>query len=138
MLGPIDWLAPFIEYIVFVLVLANMGTRLHQHRRHEAAVEAGAESLTREPAHIATNVALVLATFYFLSTDYHGGIVLATLVLGLIITDLFEFESRQVEAREGMPLERPKASMFASGLVLLYAFYLSLFFVIEPVWRLIV
>lgn len=137
MLGPIDLLAPVIEYVILGLVVANLGTRLFQHRRHEAAVEAGADSLSRHPAHVATNVGLVLASLYFLSTDYHGGIVLTTLVISLVIVDLFEFESREVELRNGHDLQRPRAAIAASGLVFLYAFYLSVFFVVEPLWRVV-
>lgn len=135
MLGPIDALSPFIHYIVFGLVILNMLTRHMQHSRHKQEIADDAETLTRHPAHVASNVGLILGTFYLLSIDYHGGIVLGTLVLGLIITDLFEFESRQVEYEENMPLEQPKAAIVASGIVFLYAFYLSLFFLIEPAWQ---
>lgn len=138
LLGPIDLIAPVIEYLIFGLVIVNMGTRFFQHKRHKAAVASGAASLSREPIHVASNLALVLATFYFLSLEYHSGVVLATLVVGLFITDFFEFESRQVEVRNDMELEPPKAAIAASGLVFLYAFYLSLFFIIAPVWRAIV
>lgn len=137
MLGPIDWLAPFIEYIVFLLIIANMGTRHLQHQHHKQTAEAGGESLSRHPAHVATNVALIIGTFYFLSIEYHGGIVLSVLVLGLIIADFFEFESRELELRNGEDLEVPKAAIAASGLVFLYAFYVSVFFIIEPAWRLV-
>ncbi|MFW6449165.1 MAG: DUF7313 family protein [Halobacteriota archaeon] len=137
MLGPIDLLAPVIEYIVLALVVANLVTRHFQHRHHRQEFEADAEALTRHPAHFATNVALVLASLYFLSLHYHGGVVLTTLVLGLVIVDLFEFESREVELRNDRELELPKAAIAASGLVLLYAIYISVFFVVEPVWRLV-
>ena len=137
MLGPIDYLAPYIAYIVLVLVIVNMATRHLQHRQHKQAAQSGAESITRHQAHLASNVLLVVATFYLLSVDYHGGMVLGVLVIGLIITDFFEVESRAVELRNGEELEAPKAAIFASGLVLLYAFYLSLFFVLEPAWRVV-
>lgn len=138
MLGPIDLLAPYITYLIMALVVVNMATRHRQHGRHKAAVRDGEEELSRWLPHTAMNVLLILATFYFLSIDYHGGVVLGVLVLGLVITDFFEIEARQVEARNGRPLDAPKASIVASGLVLLYAFYLSLFFLIEPVWSAIV
>lgn len=137
MLGPIDLLAPVIEYIVLALVVANLVTRHLQHRHHRRQFEAGAEALTRHPAHVATNVGLLLASLYYFSLHYHGGVVLTTLVLGLVIVDLFEFESREVELRNDRELDTPKAAIAASVLVFLYAFYLSVFFVIEPVWRLV-
>lgn len=137
MLGPIDLLAPVIEYLILALVVANLGTRHLQHRRHKATAEAGGETLSRHPAHVATNVGLLLASMYFLTTDYHGGVVLMTLVITLIIVDLFEFESRQVELRNDRDLETPRVAIAASGLVFLYAFYLSVFFIVEPAWRLV-
>lgn len=137
MLGPIDLLAPVIQHVVLVLVLANMVTRMLQHRRHQQAVESGAETLSRFLPHVASNVLLVLATFYFLTVDYHGGIVLSILVLTLLIVDFFEFESRVVELRSGNELEPPRAAIAASGLVLLYAFYVSLFFVLRPAWEIV-
>ncbi len=137
MLGPIDLLAPVIEYVVFVLIVANMGTRHLQHRRHKAQYERDASALTRHPIHLASNLLLILATFYLLSVDYHGGIILSVLVIGLVITDFFEFESRQVELRIGETLDVPKAAIFASGLTLLYAAYVAFFHVLEPAWRVV-
>lgn len=135
MLGPIDALEPVIEYLILGVVVLNLATRNFQHRRHQQAVAEGAEHLSRHPAHVTSNVAMVLASLYFLSVDYHGGVVMTVLVLGLVITDFFEFEARQVEARNGRALDTPKAALVISGLVFVYAFYLSLFFVIEPVWE---
>lgn len=137
LLGPIDYLAPYIGYIVFGLVIVNLATRHLQHRQHKQAAANGADSIERHPAHLASNILLLVATFYLLSVDYHGGMILGTLVIGLIITDFFEIESRAVEIRNDEELETPKAAIFASGLVLIYAFYLSLFFLIEPAWSLI-
>ena len=84
------------------------------------------------------DVLLVLASFYFLTLSHHSGIVLSVLVVGMVLADFFEFEARLVEARQDLPLEPPKGAMVASALVLLYAAYLALFFVIEPVWSRIV
>lgn len=137
MLGPIDFLKPIIEYLVLILVVANMATRHREHQYLLDQVKDDVEELTRYRPHVASNVALILATFYFLSTDYHGGVVLSILVIGMFISDFFEFEARQVQVRNDRDLEVPKASIIASGVVFLYAFYLSLFFVIEPAWRLI-
>jgi hypothetical protein len=57
--------------------------------------------------------------------------VLSVLVLGLFLTDFFEFEARKVEARRDVPLDRPKGSIAAGMLVLAYAGYQALFFLIE-------
>lgn len=137
--GPLDAiLAPVIEDVIFVLVLVNMGTRWLAHRSYLAQAASDAEEISRHLVHEASNVVLVLVAFYFLTLQHHAGIVLATLVLGLIITDFFEFESRQVEVRNDMAVERPKGAMAASLLVFAYAFFLSLFSVIQPFWDAII
>lgn len=137
--GPLDTiLAPVIEFLLLGLVVANMGTRLVAHRSHVQQAESGEESLSRYGPHEALNVVLVLASFYYLTLEFHSGMVLSVLVLGLVVTDFFEFEGRVVELRQDLDLERPKAALVGSMLVLLYAAYLSLFFLIEPFWRLIV
>lgn len=137
LLGPIDLLEPFIKYLVLILVIVNMATRHMEYRQHVDAVEDGQETLERYRPHVASNVALVLATFYLLSVEYHSGVVMSILVLGLFISDFFEFEARQVEVRNELEIERPKASIFASGVAFLYAAYLAIFFIVEPAWRLI-
>jgi hypothetical protein len=140
LLGPID--AFFedviaIEYVVFALVLFNMGTRWWAYRdyRKQARSDDHDEELSRNVLHEASNVVLVLASFYLLSLHHHAGIVLSTLVLGLFITDFFEFEAREVELRNEEELSSPKGALTASLVVFLYAGYLSLFFVIEPIWN---
>lgn len=137
-LGPIDvLLAPVIEYVVLVLVLANLGTRYLAHGSHVRQAEE-AEDVRRHRLHELSNVVLVVASFYYLSLHHHSGVVLATLVVGTVLTDFFEFEARQVEARQDLPIEQPTGAIIASAVVLLYAAYLSLFFVVEPVWSSIV
>jgi len=138
--GPIDsLLAPVIEWVVLVLVLANLATRAVAHRSHvRQAAEGGAESIERHAAHQAVTVLLVLASFYFMTVQYHAGMILSTLVLGMVITDFFEFEARKVEAREDRELERPKGALFASVMVVAYAGYITLFFLIEPLWNAVV
>lgn len=137
--GPLDAvLAPVIEFVLLVLVVANMGTRLVAFRSHVRQAEAGADSLTRHRLHQASNVVLVLATFYYLTLHHHSGIVLSVIVLGTVIADFFEFEGRQVELRQDWPLERPKAAILGSLLALAYAAFLSLFFLVKPYWELIV
>jgi len=138
--GPIDsLLAPVIEWVVLVLVLANLATRAVAHRSHvEQAAESGAEAIERHAAHQAVTILLVLASFYLMTVQYHAGMILSTLVLGMVITDFFEFEARKVEAREDRELERPKGALFASVMVVAYAGYISLFFVIEPLWNAVI
>lgn len=137
--GPLDAvLAPVIEYLLLVLVVANLGTRLAAHRSHVRQAEDESESLTRHRLHEASNVVLVLASFYYLTIHHHGGIVLSVIVLATVIADFFEFEGRQVELRQGWELERPKGALVGSLLALVYAAYQSLFFLVEPFWKLIV
>ncbi len=50
-----------------------------------------------------------------MTLHHHGGMVLSVLVLGAVITDFFEFESRKVEARRDIPLERPKGAIVAAS-----------------------
>jgi hypothetical protein len=141
LLGPVDTIfADIIEYVVFALVLVNMGTRWWAYRdyRKQARSDDHDEELSRNWVHEASNVALVLGSFYLLSLHHHAGIVLSTLVLGLFLTDFFEFEAKEVELRTDEELSSPKGAMTASFVVLLYAGYLSLFFVVEPFWNAIV
>ncbi|MFB6173826.1 MAG: hypothetical protein ABEI39_04210 [Halobacteriales archaeon] len=138
--GPLDTvLGPVVEYAVFLLVLANLGTRFLAHRSHVRQAEAGgADAITRHPVHQASNLLLVLLSFYYMTVHYHSGMVLSVLVLGAVLADFFELEARKVEAREGRALDLPKGAITASVLVLAYAFYVSLFFVVKPVWTAIV
>ncbi|WP_254273936.1 DUF7313 family protein [Haloarcula marina] len=145
--GPLDTImgstAPgdvlVIEYILFVLVVANFGTRLLAHRRQTAQyADGGADEISRHPAHLASNVLLVVTSLYYMTLAHHGGMVMSVLVLGMVITDFFEFESRKVEARSDLALERPKGAVTAAMVVLLYASYQSLFWLIKAPWQAIV
>jgi hypothetical protein len=127
-----------IEYVILVLVVVNIGTRLFAHHQHKAQAEEGADAMSRSIPHELSNVALVVASLYYLTVHHHGGMVMSVLVLGLFITDFFEFESRKVEARRGIEIERPKGAIAASMLALTYAAFQSLFFVVEPIWTAIV
>jgi hypothetical protein len=138
---PIDALAalePYIAHIAFALVLANLLTRHRAHKSYVEQAEQGVEDLSRHTLHTVTNVALILASFLYLFLAPHGGMVLTTLVVGLFLSDFFEFEARQVEVRNGMDVEQPKSSLVASAVVVLYAGFQSVFFVIEPVWNAII
>ncbi|PSQ16098.1 hypothetical protein BRD00_12090 [Halobacteriales archaeon QS_8_69_26] len=138
LLGPVDALAPYIEPLLVVLVVLNMVTRLLAHRRHRKQVEEGAEAVARFVPHELSNVVLVLGSFYFMTVEHHGGMVLSMLVVGMVITDFFEFESRKVEVREERPLDRPKAALVASLLVLSYALFQAVFYLVRPYWSSIV
>jgi len=136
--GALDALEPYIAHVVLALVVVNMFTRIRSHSVHESQVEDGADELSRYLPHVITTVALVLASFVFLIVEPHGGMVMSVIAVGLFLTDLFEFESRQVEARNDMTFERPKGAVAASLLALLYAGYQSLFVFVQPLWRLVV
>jgi len=138
--GPLDAvLGDSIEFVLLGLVLANLLTRHFAHRAHvTAAAEGGAEAMSRFAPHVATNVLLVLGSFYYLTLHHHAGMVTSILVLGLFITDFFEFEARKVEARREVPIERPKGAIAASLLALTYVAYQSLFFLIAPAWNAVI
>jgi len=126
--GQLDLLHSYIEPVLLVLVLANMVTRYVAHNRHVAQYEdGGADAISRFIPHELTNVLLVVASFYYLTVNYHGGMILSMFVAGLFVTDLFEFESRKVEARRDLSLDRPKASLSLWGLSLLYLGFQMLF-----------
>ncbi|WP_225333725.1 DUF7313 family protein [Halomicrobium urmianum] len=145
--GPLDaLLAPevfggvrVIEYVLLALVLANFVTRKLAHDNHVLQYrEGGAAEVSRYLPHEVMNVLLVLASFYYTTVEQHGGIVLSMLVLGLFLTDFFEFESRKVEARRELDLERPKASLVAAVLVLMYAAFQSIFWLVQGYWSAVV
>lgn len=137
--GPIDsLLGSVMEWILLILVLANLGTRAIANRTHRRQAEISADAISRHNVHQALNVLLVLGAFYYATVHYHAGMVTSVLVLGMVIADFFEFEARKVEARQEMPIERPKGALFVSLLLAAYVAYLTLFFVVEPVWNVIV
>lgn len=138
--GPLDtYLAPYIAYVMLVLVLANIATRAIEHRRIvRQARDGGAEAISRHPIQIASDLVLLLAAFYYMTVELHAGLIVTTVVVGLFLTDVFEFESRLVEARQDWEIERPKAAIGASLLALAYVSYQALFFVVRPLWESIV
>lgn len=127
-----------IEYILLGLLLFNIITRALAHRRHVNEAAEGVDELSRHPVHVASNTLLLLASFYYTTLHQHAGIVATSLVLGIFITDFFEFEARNVELRRGIDLEPPKGAIAASLLALLYIGYLSTFQFIEPFWTAVV
>ncbi|MEZ3116770.1 hypothetical protein RYH80_12700 [Halobaculum sp. MBLA0147] len=138
--GALESVSGQLPYVVMALVVVNFVTRFLAHRTHVAQAAAGDddEELSRYRPHEASNVLLLLASLAFLVVEPHGGMVMSVLVLGLFLTDFFEYESRRVEARNDLTVEQPKSSLVASGLVFLYAGFQSLFFVVQPIWNAIV
>jgi len=137
--GPLDTVVgPYIEEILLVLVVSNMLTRKlanDSYRKQAVEGDADADELSRHPLHVFSMWGLVLASLYYLTIHHHAGMVMSALVLGLFLTDFFEFESRKVEISEGHEFERPKAALVASLFALMYAGYHSVFFLIKPVWN---
>lgn len=138
-IGRLEAVEGLIPYAALVLVLANMVTRKLAHRTYvQQAKQGGDGAISRYVPHSIATIALVLVSFAYLVVAPHGGMVLSVLVLGMVLADFFEFEARQVEARNDMTIESPKSSLVASVLVLLYAAYQSLFFLVQPFWTQIV
>ena len=132
-------LRPYVGYIILALVLVNMVARALEYRSIvKEARDGGVEAVTRSGLRVATNMLLVVLTFYYATVHYHAGTVLSILVVGMVITDLFEFESRLVEIRQEFSIDRPNAAIAASVLVLLYISYLMLFQFIKPYWSQVV
>lgn len=121
-----------IEAVLLGLVILNFVTRRLAHGKHVSqAKDSGAEAVSRYLPHEVLNVVVLLGSFYYMTVDYHPGMVLTALVVGLVLTDFFEFEARKAEARREIPLDQPKGSLAASLLVLAYAGYQALFFLLE-------
>jgi len=137
-LGPLEAVADLIPHLVLVLVLANMVTRYLAHRKHVDQARSDDDDVARYVPHTVTTVLLILASFAYLIVEPHAGMVMSVLVVGLFLADFFELEARRVEARNEMAVESPKSALAASVLVLLYAAFQSLFFVVAPVWNAVV
>ncbi|UIP00676.1 hypothetical protein Hbl1158_04775 [Halobaculum sp. CBA1158] len=139
-LGALESVAGVLPYVILVVVLANIGTRLLAQWNFERAAEEGDgdEALSRYLPHEATNFLMMALAFAFMIVEPHGGMVLSVLVVGTVVADFFEYESRRVEARNDMALDKPKGAIVASGLVVVYAGYQAFFFLIEPLWGQIV
>lgn len=137
-LGVLTEFEGLIKFAILVLVLLNMGSRILGYNKQKKQVDDGEEALGHYLPHMVTSLLLVLASFAFLIVDPHGGMVMSVLVLGMVLADFFEHESRNVEARNGLEFERPKAAITASLVVLLYAAFQSLFFLIQGPWNAII
>jgi hypothetical protein len=139
-LEPLAAVEPYVAWLVLALVVVNMATRLLAHRQHVRQAREGDddELLARSVPHQATTVLLVLASFLFLVVEPHGGMVMSVLVVGMVLADFFEFESRKVEARNELDIDRPNASLTASALVFAYAAFQALFGFVAVYWNAIV
>ncbi|MFW5917567.1 MAG: DUF7313 family protein [Halorubrum sp.] len=136
-LVPLGWLAdvgPVLPYAILVMAVANLATRHLAHRRH---VEQGTdgESVESYFPHAFTNVGLLLLSFLFLLDSPVSGTILSVLVIAMLIADLFELEARNVEARNDMSIESPKSAIAASLLVMVFAAYYALFFLVSGIWN---
>lgn len=146
LLGPIDILGEevvsgvtIIEFVLLGLVTVNLAIRGLAHRNLVTTLrENGDEDVSRSLVLDVSDILIVLGGFYYITVHVHGGIIFTVLAIGLLMTDFFEFESRLVEARTEMPLERPKAALVTSMFAFLYIAYQSLFFIIQPLWDTII
>jgi len=133
-LGWVETVGPILPLAILVLVIANMSTRLLANRVHKQQADEGTkdEALSRYGPHTFTTMGLVIMSLLFIIYRPTSGMILAVPVVGLLLTDFFEFESRMVEARNDMPIERPKAGLAISVIVLVYAAYYGLQFLYGP------
>lgn len=139
-LGALESVADVLPFAILAVVLVNVVTRLLAQRSFERAAAEGDddEALSRYLPHEIVNVLLVLLSFAFMVVEPHGGMVLSVLVVGMVISDFFEYESRRVEARNDLEMDKPNSAIVASALVIAYAGYQALFFLVEPLWSSII
>ncbi|PSP37678.1 hypothetical protein BRC71_12035 [Halobacteriales archaeon QH_7_65_31] len=144
--GPVDDLlaqnvlsAPLIAYLLLGLVVLNMIGRALEYKQHQSQAASGDwRDVTRHPLRVGTNFLLVVGAFYYMTIAHHGGLVFSTLVVSVFLTDLFEFESRQVEVRNDRELTAPKGAVTASVFALAYILFQTFFFVVAPFWSQVV
>ena len=139
-LVPLGWLAavgPALPYAILVMAVANLATRHLEYRQHVEQA-ADRDSVDQYTPHAFTNVGLLLLSLLFTVSAPVSGTILSIVVITMVIADLFEFEARNVEARNDIRIEAPKSAIAASLLVLLYAGYYALFFLVSDVWNQIV
>ncbi|GAB3706148.1 DUF7313 family protein [Halorubrum pallidum] len=134
---PLGWLSavgPVLPYAIFTMAVANIVTRHLAHRRH---VEHGTDGDSVDPytPHVFTNIGLVLLGVLFAIDSPVSGVIVSVIIITMVIADLFELEARNVEARNDMTIEAPKSAIAASGLLLVYASYYALFFLVEGIWN---
>ncbi|MFC7071181.1 DUF7313 family protein [Halobaculum lipolyticum] len=138
-LGALESVAEVLPFVILAVVFVNLATRLLAQRSYvRQADEGDDESMSRYLPHEIVSFLLIVLSFAFMIVEPHGGMVLSVLVLGMVVADFFEYEARRVEARNDMEMDRPNSALAASALVVAYAGYQSLFFVVAPVWNAIV
>lgn len=133
-LGWIEVIGPMLPFAILVMALANVVTRHLAHNQHvEQATER--DEVDQYFPHAFTNFGLLIVCLVF--TIYHvtGGAILSIIVITMVIADLFEFEARNVEARNDLTVERPKSAIVTSGLVLIWTMYYVLVAANLPFWR---
>ena len=134
---PLGWLSavgPALPFAILTMAVANLATRHVAHKRHVVQAEVG-DSVEPYGPHAFTNFGLVTLSFAFAVHAPTGGTIISIIAVTMLIADLFEFESRNVEARNDMTLEAPKSAIAASVLLLLYAAYYALFFLVADFWN---
>jgi len=124
-LGWIETIGPIAPIGILVLVLANIGTRILENRKQAYQLEQD-EPLTRHPLNTITTMGIVTLGLLFVLYRPISGMIMMIPIFGLFVADVFEFEGRQVEANNDLAFEWPKATLFATGLTLIYAMYYAL------------
>jgi tryptophan-rich sensory protein len=133
-LGWIEVVGPVLPFAILVLAVANVITR---HLAHSQHVDQAAErdEVDQYVPHAFTNVGLLLVCLLFTLHNITGGAILSVIVLTMVIADLFEFEARNVEARNDMTVEKPKSAIVTSALVLVWTAYYVLVAANLPIWE---
>jgi len=121
-LGWIETIGPIMPIAIFVLVVANIGARILENRRQSWQAD-NDEPITRHPLNTVTTMGLVTLGLLFVVYRPISGMIMMIPIFGLFVADVFEFESRQVEADNDLEFEWPKATLLAAGLTLVYAVY---------------
>jgi len=124
-LGWIETIGPIAPIGILVLVVANIGTRILENRKQAYQLEQD-EPLTRHPLNTITTMGIVTLGLLFVLYRPISGMIMMIPIFGLFVADVFEFEGRQVEANNDLAFEWPKATLFATGLTLIYAMYYAL------------
>ena len=124
-LGWIETVGPSIPIAIFVLVIANIGTRIMENRMQARQAKNG-EEITRHPLNTFVTMGIVTLGLLFVVYRPTSGMILMLPIIGLFIADVFEFEGRRVEADNDLDFEWPKATLFSLGLALIYAAYYAL------------
>ncbi|MFA9517655.1 hypothetical protein ACERIT_10630 [Halopenitus sp. H-Gu1] len=135
-LVPLGWLeivGPALPFAILTLAVVNIATR---HRAHAKHVEQAADSDSVEQyfPHVFSTVGLVLVSFLFTLVQPTGGAIISVIAVTILVADLFEFEARNVEARNEMDIEKPKSAIAASSLVVIYALYYVLVTIEATFW----